>query len=123
MTRRPGMRWRVTSRRRIAAYDQPRPATIAPHSPKKWSTPAKSATGITVVSSSFGNAWRANVRRRGISKVDDIRALLGTGDQEVERERTECDLRPSQGACDDPPMRVRAVVLDFFGTLARATAS
>ena len=45
---------------------------IAPHSPKKCRTPANSATGITVLSSSFGSAWRANVRRRGISKVADI---------------------------------------------------
>jgi putative hydrolase of the HAD superfamily len=67
----------------------------------------------------------------------DIRALLGIDGEGVERiaANVTCDhskprpSRPVESASppslarDDPPMRARAVVLDFFGTLARATAS
>src|SRR4051812_36275247 len=137
MRSRPGMRWRVTTLRSTAAYDQPRPAAMAPQRPKKWRTPANRAKGITVLSISFGSAWRASVRRRGISNVADIWALLGNTTTSVEPQRTNCDLRPTRDGTrteraganegeetrDDPPMSARAVVLDFFGTLARATTS
>ena len=93
------------------------PPAIAPQSPSTCSITRKSPTGIREPSITFGRAWRARVRTRGISKCVDIDWLSSArGRPPVEHLG-----RRSQGSRENRPMctsgrPVRAVILDFFGT-------
>ena len=68
MISRAGTRRRVTMRHPTSEYANPRPATMAPATPRKWRAITKTATGAIAFSTTRGAAYRNIAPRRGKTK-------------------------------------------------------